>query len=255
MTVFCQIHHKALAHDRIEQPVQKAYCPGMLHDIPYQKTVIEVYETGIFTFRTDKALQPPIRGMEAVGRMVPPWFQAFCFQKIHQRFLFIDTDMTIFGVVVTFGKCPADSLGQILGNTDNQVLIRLQDPDGFRNCGLLVMKMFQNLRADDKVEIIVPERQVIYVGNRNLAHPAAVFSEPFLVFKPALCLKNIIKVDVHSDGNDVSEPKSTAGVPPRSASDIQNTAAGGYVKPVKVDGNHGWSPCRPQQSFLPPFSR
>jgi len=227
----------------------------MLHDIPYQKTVIQVYEPGIFTFRTDKALQPPIRGMEAVGIMVPAWNQAFPFQKVEQRFLLIDTDMSIFGVVVIAGKCPADSLGQILWNTDNKVLTRFQDPDGFRDCGLLVMKMFKNLRTDDKVKIIVSERQVIYVGNRNLAHPAAVFSESFLVFKPALCLKNIIKVDVHPDGNDVSEPKSTAGVATGSASDIQDTTAGCYIEPVKIDGNHGWSPCTPQRSFLPPFSR
>ncbi len=116
------------------------------------------------------------------------------------------------------------------------------------------MKMFQNFRTDDKVKIIIPERQVIYVGNRNLAHPAAVFSESFLVFKPAIRLKDIIKFDVHPHGNDFSEPKSTAGVAPSSASDIQDTTAGFYVKPVKIDGNHGWFPCRLKQSFLPPFS-
>ena len=117
------------------------------------------------------------------------------------------------------------------------------------------MKMFQNFRTDDKVKIIIPERKVIYVCNRNLAHPAAVFSESFLVFKPAIRLKNIIKVDVHPDGKDFSEPKRTAGVAPCSASNIQDTAAGCYVEPVKIDGNHGWSPCTPQRSFLPPFSR
>jgi hypothetical protein len=96
----------------------------MLHYIPYKKTVIQVYEPTIFTFRTDKALQPPIRSMETVGGMMPPWFKAFPFQKIEQRFFLIDTDMSIFGVVVIFGKSPADSLGQILGNTDNKVLTR-----------------------------------------------------------------------------------------------------------------------------------
>ena len=92
-------------------------------------------------------------------------------------------------------------------------------------------------------------------ATETLHTPAAIFSESFLVFKPALCLKNIVKVDVHPYGNDFYELTSTAGVTPCSASDIQNTAAGFYVKPVKIDGNHGWSPCTPQRSFLPPFSR
>ena len=40
-----------------------------VHNVPRQKSIIEVYKTGIGTCRTDQAFQPPEGGMQAVGVM------------------------------------------------------------------------------------------------------------------------------------------------------------------------------------------
>jgi len=115
--------------------------------------------------------------------------------------------------------------------------------------------MFQNLRANDRIETIVFKGQIECVCNCNHTCTIAMIAEFCVVFDPVVGFFNIVKVNIHSHGEQIIELQGGAGVASRPAADIENTAAGLYCKPVKVDGNHESPPGKPQRSFPPPFSR
>src|SRR4051812_27383549 len=66
---FVQVDHEALAHDRVECPVDDARRRRLRCDVPDQHAVVEARQRMIVTAYTDSALQPPVRRVQPV-RMV-----------------------------------------------------------------------------------------------------------------------------------------------------------------------------------------
>jgi len=114
----------------------------------------------------------------------------------------------------------------------------------------MVLNVFQHLRADNKIKKVVPKRKRTYIGNRNSTLASPVVSKFLMRIQPFFCLNDIIKVNVYPHGNNLRDSIGRTGMPSCSAPDIQYPVTDQTVRvrlanPVKVDGNHEWSPCKP----------
>ena len=70
--------------------------------------MIQVDKSGVIPRWAYKAFKPPKRGVETVGKMDGPLFGARLFQKVGQLSLFINAKVPVVGLIVLFGKGPAN---------------------------------------------------------------------------------------------------------------------------------------------------
>ena len=90
--------------------------------------------------------------------------------------------MPALGIAVILREGPADALRPISGNANHKIATRLQNPYDFFNGNLMLRKVFQNLGANNNIEIIILKGQAGHVRRRKPPYPAAVFSQPKRTF-------------------------------------------------------------------------
>ena len=73
--LFPQIQNRAFPKNWIQEPIQNAGQAGVLHDVPGQEPMIQVYRSRIRAVHADQAFEPPERGVQTVGIVATPQFE------------------------------------------------------------------------------------------------------------------------------------------------------------------------------------
>ena len=117
-----EVEHHALADQRVEDLAGVLERLGLLHDLPDQEPVVRLGERVVVVVDADRALDPPVRRVQAVGvvlaledhrvagrAVVEP---AGLGDLVDQLVVGVDPDVPALGVVVVVGELPVDDLGQ-----------------------------------------------------------------------------------------------------------------------------------------------
>jgi hypothetical protein len=169
--VFFQIQHQAFSQHRVEQPVQKPRNPWFFHDVPGEKSVVEVDRKRIGSGGAHEAFEPPVGGVDAVGVVMIEKAGAGPLQPVDQVFFAVDAHMALVGIEIIVGQGPADAFGQVAGHADHQRFSRFEHPDDFAHGLAVIRDVFQYFAADHQVEACVGKGQAGDVGRGKAPVP------------------------------------------------------------------------------------
>lgn len=94
---FPAVNHEAFPHHDIQQLFQKAGDLGMPHHVPHQEAMIRIDKKPVGPMKTQKAFQPPVGNMEAMGAMTSLQLDLRCGDEVLYRFAAVNPDMASGG--------------------------------------------------------------------------------------------------------------------------------------------------------------
>src|SRR5579863_3168106 len=155
---FHGVHHQALADQRIESLFGQP-CDGRLaHDVPDQHPVVGAGHRVLVVVHADRALQPPVGGVQAVRVMVPADPQPGPGQLGLQFDLRVYPHVSAGNLVILGGQRPADPFRQEGRHSDRGQSARPKHPCELGHGPLVVQYVLQDLGRDHPVERPVAER-------------------------------------------------------------------------------------------------
>ena len=104
------VHDEALADHGVQRAVDGVQPRGLPHDLPDEEVVVLADGPGVGVVDTDRALQPPIRGVERVRVVRAAHLQARARELRFEVALAVDADVAAGRVVVVPVERPADAL-------------------------------------------------------------------------------------------------------------------------------------------------
>jgi hypothetical protein len=102
----------------------------------------------------------------------------------------------------------------------------------------MVFDMFQYFRANYEIEILILKRQVGNIRRDKTPPAAPVFAQAVMKFEPIRGFIQVLQSKVGADSDYIGQPICCAGMPTRTASNIENFKTRLNPQPVKFDGNH-----------------
>ena len=231
-----------------------AYCRALrvLHDLPDQELVVGLGERVLVVGDADRALDPPVRRVEAVGVVLAGEDHrvaggavvgaAGLGDLVDELLGGVDADVAALGVVVVVGELPVDDLGQPARHRDRQGAARAQHPDELLDRVDVGVDVLEHLCGDDAVELTVGEGQgervaLLHVGLRAGRHLTGVAHRG----EPLADGRELVGVPV--EGDDVGATLvHLEGVAPGAAAHVQHPVAGAQPQAVEVNGQHCGSP-------------
>jgi hypothetical protein len=84
----------------------------------------------------------------------------------------------------------------------------------------MIHNVFQDLGADNDIEIVILEGQAGHVRNRKPPHSPAVFTQLVLKFESLSGFGQVLEIQIGSDGDDIPASISCTGVTTGTATDV-----------------------------------
>ena len=210
----------------------------LLHDVPDQQPVVRLHERVVVVADADRALDPPVRRVQAVGVVLAVELQAGVGQLADQLLVGVDPDVAARGVVVVVGELPADHLGQPARHRDGHRAAGAQHPDQLVDRLDVGGDVLEHLGGDDPVELAVGERQrervaLLDVGLGALGHLAGLLHRGEQLEHAGELVGVLVEGD-HVGAAAVH----LEGVPAGAAAHVEDPVAGLQAEPVEVNGQH-----------------
>ena len=215
-----QIDHQAFSYQRIEQAVDEAGDPRLLHDVPDQQAVVAIDQPRVVAGGADQALEPPVGGVDAVGVVIALEAGTGPRQAIDQRLAAVDAHVPLVGAAVVVGQRPADAFGQVARDADHQRAAGLEHAQDLRHGRFVVGNVFQHLAAHHGVEAGVGKGQAGDVGRRQVPAAAAVFTQAVVEVEALARLGEVADVEVRTGDPNAFKPVGRRRVAAGTASDI-----------------------------------
>jgi hypothetical protein len=228
----------ALADQGVEGLLGEAGGQRTLDDVPDQQLVVRLHGQRRVVVHADRALDPPVRGVQGVRVVAAVGGQARLADALLELVAAVDADVAALHLVVGVRQHPADPLGQPAGHGDGEQPAGPQHPHHLGEHALVVGDVLHHLGDDHPVEALVGERQrqrvALHGGGGGARRGLAR-----LVHRgePAGDLAYLVPVAVQ--GDDVgAAPVALEGVAARAAAEVEHPVAEGEREAGEVHGQH-----------------
>jgi len=187
----------------------------------------------------DEAFEPPVRHMQAVGRIETAGLKSGLLQQRDQWLFLVNADVAAGRVAVFPGKFPADTLREMPRHADGKRTGWFQDPMHFRKQLCILGNVLENFREDDGINGSRWDGQLAAVCLRQQPPARHLPSEGLMHLDPLCRLPQIISAQIQPDDPRIGDCQHGAEMPARTTADVEHQRIGRVYDPIGSDGLHG----------------